>query len=329
MLSRLRSRSTARLRREKWSWLVALAALAAMASASSAAPNQFVILSDIHPNRDPRGGGRVAQMASLTTQLLELHPAFVIQLGDFCGDPGPDPDLSRLEHGVQIFHRLREAGIDVYPVMGNHDIEGDSKTQFLCAHNPPFNPELDPEVNQVVHDRWCRDNRYWYSFDRGAIHFVIIDSNARVEERSRGPAESRWHAVASFLACDLCQRQSNSDRLPTLVFLHHPQYMTGNRKFYEERPLYQVLSQCPDHTVAAVFGGDWHRYEHFRGEDNLGVHVYATPPSIHEPANSPEYIVATVEPGKITFRTVDSITGGPGKSGAAYYPIVGKFTNLK
>jgi hypothetical protein len=307
---------------------VALVSLAALASASWAAPNQFVILSDIHPNRDPRGGGRIAQMASLTQQLLQLRPAFVVQLGDFCGDPGPEPDLSRLEHGVQIFHRLREAGIDVYPVMGNHDIEGDSKIRFLCAHDPPFNPELDPTLNRLVYDRWCRDHRYWYSFDRGGIHFVIVDSNARVEERSRGPGESRWDAVQSFLARDLCQVQDSGDRLPTLVFVHNPHYMIGKSKHYETRPLYRVLTKCPDHTVAAVFGGDWHRYQYFAPEENLGVHTYATPPSIHEPVNHPEYIVATVNPDRITFSTVDSIAGGPGTSGAVYHPIPGRFTSL-
>ena len=136
-------------------WSVALALLVGAASELRAAPNQFVILSDIHPD-----GAAQAQLVTLTEQLLKLRPAFVVQLGDFMGEPTPDMDLNGLEHAVQMFHRLREVGIDVYPVMGNHDVETGNKIKFLCGHTPPLNPELNPNVNRAVYERWCRDHRY-------------------------------------------------------------------------------------------------------------------------------------------------------------------------
>ena len=329
MLAREVSPGPLRLMRAARFWLAALAVLLGTASASWAAPNQFAIVSDIHPSADPKGGGREAQMRSLTEQLVKLNPTFVIQLGDFCGDPGADPDLSRLEHGVQIFHRLREAGIDVYPVMGNHDIETDNKINFLCGHTPPFNPELDPKLNQVVYDRWCRQHRYWYSFNRGGIHFVIIDSNLSPKTDPGG--EPPLEAMQSFMARDLCQHQNNPNQFPTLVFLHHPEYMTGDRGCTGRplrRALAQGLEQGLGHTVAAAFAGHWHYYQYFPAEEQLGVQVYATPPSVHSERHNPEYIVATVEADRITFATVDTATGGPGKSGAVYYPIAGKFTSL-
>ena len=93
-------------------------------------------------------------------------------------------------------------------------------------------------------------------------------------------------------------------------------------------PVYRVLQQCPDHTVVAAFGGDWHVGQGFPPASNLGVHSYATETSAHLVVPDPEYIIATVHPDRITFETVDTKTEGPGKTGLVYYPIPGKFTSL-
>jgi 3',5'-cyclic AMP phosphodiesterase CpdA len=316
-----------------------VALVLAGAVACAAAPNQFVIVSDIHPSPDPNRGADAA-LAGLTEQLLKLHPAFVIQLGDFCGDPGLDPDLSRLDHAVQMFHRLREAGIEVYPVMGNHDIETENKIKFVCAHDPPFNRELDREHNRAVYDRWCRDHHYWYSFNRGGIHFAIIDSNVGPPGKNASPEDSaKWEAMRSWMASDLFEHSNNPGRFPTLVFMHHPEYVTGDRGCVE-RPLYRVLEegreQGREDTVEAVFAGHWHHSETFAPEANRGIRIYATevtvlPKAETGPGSSgyhPEYIVATVTPHKIVFDKVDTQNGGPGQAPNSYSPILGTFTSL-
>lgn len=295
----------------------ALAILAVAASASFSASNQFVILSDIHPAR-----GAEPQLALLLEQLLELKPEFVVTLGDMNGDPEPDAGPDDLNHAMQLFHRLREAGIEIYPTVGNHD--GNPKINYICNHTPPMNIEFDPAFNPTVAERWCGRRRFWYSFNRGGIHFAIINSSV---SSGRSPSgESPWEAMRGWMVRDLCEHASNPNRFPTLVFMHHPQWITRDRGC--GGPLFRLLSECPDNAVAAVFGGDWHAGWNFPPESNLGIQVYATEASVHLVVDDPEYIIATVHPDRITFEKVDTKTGGRGKTGIVYYPIPGKFTSL-
>jgi hypothetical protein len=288
-------------------------ALAVAATVALAAPNQFVILSDMHPAR-----GAEPQLALLLEQLVKLKPAFVITLGDMDGDPEPDAGPDDLNHAVQLLRRLRQAGIEVHPTIGNHD--GSPKIRHICQTVPPMNAEFDPAVNPEVADRWCGEHRFWYSFNRGGIHFATINSNV-------GPSHEQYEKMRQWMERDLCEHAINPNRFPTLLFMHHPEYMTGDRG-YTARPAHALLSRCLDHTVAAVFAGHWHYTQYFPPEGNAGVQVYSTEASAHLQVDNPEYIVATVHPDKITFDKVDTKTGGPGKTPITYYPIPGEFTSL-
>jgi hypothetical protein len=301
--------------------LLAVAGLLALASAASPAPNQFVILSDIHPAR-----GAEPQLKPLTEQLLALKPAFVIQLGDFEGGgtlPGSAPGA---ESAMQLFRTLREAGVDVYPVIGNHDL-GRDKHDFLCTHQPPLNPELDPTTHPAVHERWCDQDHYWYSFNRGGIHFVILDSNVNPAEDQAVPGQTPFADQMAWLKRDVCRGEGNPGRLPTVLLMHDVDFF-GSDTRSAPGPVYRVLQDCPDVPVVAAFGGHWHHGEGFPPENNLGVRSYATEASVHLVVPNPEYIIATVHPDRITFRTVDTRTGGPGKTGLVYDPIPGRFGDL-
>jgi hypothetical protein len=72
---------------------------------------------------------------------------FVIDLGDFCC-PIKDND-----EFVKIW---RSSALTKYNVLGNHDIDTGTKQAFMNHFNMP--------------------NRY-YSFDKGRIHFVVLDPN--------------------------------------------------------------------------------------------------------------------------------------------------------
>jgi hypothetical protein len=302
-----------RISRAACLFVIAVAALIGLVGAAFCAPNQFVILSDMHPAR-----GAEPQLALLLDQITKLKPAFVITLGDMDGDPPPDAGPDELNHAVQLLRRLRQAGIEVYPTIGNHD--GAPKINYICATTPPLNQEFDPAVNPEVAKRWCGQHQFWYSFNRGGIHFAIIDSNV-------GPGNERYAAMRDWMERDLCEHASNPNRFPTLLFMHHPEYMTGDRG-YTARPVHALLSGCLDHAVAAVFAGHWHYTQYFPPENNAGVQVYATTASVHVQVDDPEYMVATVHPDRISFEKVDTKTGGPGKTEIVYYPIPGKFTSL-
>jgi hypothetical protein len=288
---------------------IGILALVSLPVGAFAATNQFVILSDIQPAR-----GAEYQVGLLEDQLLQIDPAFVIQLGDFEGGGSLPGWMEGADSALQIFHALREARIDVYPVIGNHD-QGIDKHRYICNHEPPLNPELDPALNPDIHERWCGSRRYWYSFNRFGVHFVIIDSNLN-------PSHEAYSAQIEWLRRDLCRGEGNPNRLPVVLLMHDVGYLGCDTRS-GPGPVYRILEECPDHPVVAAFGGHWHSGQTFPPENNLGVLCYATEASSILTIDNPEYIVATLHQDRITFESVDTKTGGPGKTGLVYLPLAG------
>lgn len=281
-------------------------ALALLSLAAHAASTRFVILSDTHPAR-----GAEPQLALLQAQLITLAPEFVIHLGDFEGGGALPGWMPGAESSLQLFHALREAGIEVYPVIGNHDLGG-RKHEFICDHRPPLNPEFDAELNAAVHDRWCGARKYWYSFERAGIRFVVLDSNLNA-------GHPGFEEQLAWFEDELCPADS-SYRTPTVLLMHDVGYFGCDTRS-NPGTVYHRLARMPDHPVVAAFGGHWHSGQAFPPENNLGVLVYATEASVHLVVDDPEYIVATVGEDRVTFDTVDTKTGGPGKTGLVYLPI--------
>jgi len=82
---------------------------------------------------------------------------FMIHLGDF-KNGAPDRNLENLELIESIYARFNGPR---YHVLGNHDLDSISKEDFQSLiHNTGIDPEL-------TH----------YSFDRGGVHFVVLDAN--------------------------------------------------------------------------------------------------------------------------------------------------------
>lgn len=82
---------------------------------------------------------------------------FLVHLGDF-KNGAPDRNLENLELIESIYARFNGPR---YHVLGNHDLDSISKEDFQSLiHNTGIDPEL-------TH----------YSFDRGGVHFVVLDAN--------------------------------------------------------------------------------------------------------------------------------------------------------
>lgn len=284
-------------------------------SADTESLSRFVILSDLHPHPSA-----FEQMETLTSHVIELAPAFVVVLGDIAGDEVPgwsEPEIAVIR---TAFNRLLAAGIEVYPVMGNHDVHHrvrDLKSEWFCSADPlPLNPLLGPGDETGARDRFLNGGPYNYAFNRGGLRFVVVDSNIVPPKESWEPERiaqetPRWEAHREWMAEAFCNPASNPDRLPTLVFIHHPEYLTGDRRM-DSRPLFHALEGCREvQTVRALFGGHWHYYEAFPPENNLGVLAWATPPSNHSHDSAVEFIVAEVEGGQVRFEVRDSNTGQP------------------
>lgn len=297
-------------------------------------PNRFVILSDLHPHPSA-----YEQVDTLVERVIALRPAFALVLGDIGGD-APEISTREMEKIRAGFRRLRDAGIEVYPVMGNHDVhprvEGPKVDWFLEQKPTPLNPLFDASKKTPAYEAFERHGPYNYSFNRGGIHFVVVDSNTippkgNLEPQREAERKARWEIQERWLKDELCGHVNNPKRLPTLVFLHHPEYMTGDREMVS-RPLYRVLESCREgQTVKAVFGGHWHYGQNFPADGNLGAEVYAVPVSVHPDSRPIEFIVADVQPDQIVLTPHDVLTGRPrtDPKPLQYRPIPGRFGNVR
>jgi len=258
-----------------------------------------VIVSDLHPTH-----AIIDQLDRLTREVLEIRPAFVVQLGDVGNDSFPGESVWQMKVIDAAFRRWREAGIEIHVAVGNHDVPADKpgvavlKRNWFASQLPPYpmNAQLDADKHPEIWKRYCLEGKHYYAFTWRGVHFVIMDSENITD-----------HQLA-WLEAVLCRHEGNPSRYPTLVFAHDPHVMTGDRG-HISRPLYRILEKCPDgHCVQAVFGGDFHYAQYWPPEENLGAHVYAVPASVlnfaihhpQEPAYT-EYIIATVTEDEIAF----------------------------
>lgn len=258
-----------------------------------ALPNEFVIVSDTQ---------NIDGVDEMTKQIIELEPAFVIAVGDV---------PSAFDARVDCFRRLREAGLDVHIAMGNHD-HGPKLLVRSLLPPYPLNREVDPVLRFVV------ENKYYYSFNRGRIHFVIVDTCTDDKEK-----EIEW------LKADLIDHVNNPNRYPSIVFMHYPDWMM-RRDDGTGGPVYQVLAEHSEkHTVIAAFAGHTHKGKLYPAEQTLGIPLYTLHPSAPFGADlHTEYVVAKVDPGQIRFER--RVVLDDGKSGDfTIAPLEGKFTNLR
>jgi hypothetical protein len=259
---------------------------------SPCADNQFVIVSDTQT---------IDGVDRMTREIIELDPPFVISVGDV---------PSAFDPRVRSFERIREAGIDVHIALGNHD--GGVRPHLVSDLPPaPFNREVDPIL------RFGVENRFYYSFNRGGIHFVIADTCTDDKE-----AHYEW------LVEDLAKHSNNPERLPAIVFMHYPSWMLKSDS-PDGNQIYRVLAEYPDaHTVRAGFAGHTHKGYAYPLEDSAGVPLYTLHPSAPFGADThTEYVIATVHPDRITFERKVVLDAGR-SGGFEIQPVYGEFGSL-
>lgn len=318
-------------------WLVAAVAALSISLPCPARSNQFVILSDLHISGGHDRANVPQQMEKVAREVLEIRPAFVVILGDVGGESMANTTLScdaicEMKLIDAALRKWREAGIEIHVAVGNHDVPQGKpevaayKRSWFASQFPPYpmNASLDATINPETWKRYFLEKQYYYAFTWHGIQFVIMDSN----DIERGDGRD-WDIAArqrEWLVKTLCQHEGNPSQYPSLVFMHHPEWMSGDRGC-TFRPLYRVLGKNPDgHSVKAVFGGHYHRAQYWPPEDNLGVHVYATPATVLCHSYT-EYIVATVSEDRITFerRLVAPPQDGRMGDKVEYHPIPGTF----
>jgi hypothetical protein len=168
-----------------------------------------------------------------------------LMLGDNAYSNGTDA-----EYQAAIFDMyptiLRNAFL--WPTIGNHDTAGSSNPPASLPYYSIFTLPTNGEAGGLP-----SGTEDYYSFDRGNIHFVCLDS--MTSDRSATGAMATW------LANDLAATAQDW----IIAFWHHPPYSKGSHNSDTETQLVQMRSNIlpilEDHGVDLVLTGHSHSYE--------------------------------------------------------------------
>lgn len=191
----------------------------------------FVVFGDCHVGRSPETDAICRELVSRLNR--EKDVAFAVNVGDFA-DHGKK---SAYEKYLRIISGLR---IKVYHVPGNHDLAGDGYKYY----------------KQMINDK------YYYSFDHGNSHFVILNN---AYARSFGAKQFAW----------LKQDLASTKKKHIFVFMHRPMfdpaeifsgYVMSGREVIKE--LMRIFDK---HGVDYVFAGHIHGYASSRRDSTFYV----------------------------------------------------------
>ena len=182
-----------------------------------------------------------------TVEALGDQPVFGVTGGDITFD---SPELyPQYEAAVQTM------GVPFLQVLGNHDMDYGAPTDDRSAAT--YREQFGPT---------------YYSFDRGAVHYVVLDDVFWNQDEYFGYVDD---AQLAWLAADLQRVESGR---PVVVFQHIPAYSTLSIREGEARPeltesvtnrsaLYELLSDYDAH----ILSGHTHEHEHVL---RAGVHEH-------------------------------------------------------
>jgi 3',5'-cyclic AMP phosphodiesterase CpdA len=173
--------------------------LGLVGDASAAAPDAgaftFLQISDSHVGFDkpanPNALGTLREAIG-KVKSMPARPSFMIHTGDIT-------HLSKAAEFDNADAVIREAGLDVHYVPGEHDI-------------------IDEEQGKAYLDRYGKGTKGagWYSFDSGGVHFIGL---VNVVDLKAGGLGNLGAEQLAWLADDIAGK---SDSTPIVVFAHIP-----------------------------------------------------------------------------------------------------------
>jgi hypothetical protein len=173
-----------------------------------------------------------------TAALIDRIAGTVFTLGDNSQDTGT-PDQFRNCYGPSWGRHLARTR----PTVGNHDRLTPGATGYFGYFGAAAGP----------------DGRGYYSYELGAWHVVVLDSNCwDVGGCEKGSPQERW------LRTDLALHPADC----TLAMWHHPRFSSGFAgNHVDYRDIWTALS---DNHAEVVLSGHDHDYERFTPQDADG-----------------------------------------------------------
>jgi len=181
------------------------------------------------------------KLAECVQFMNEQKVDFLIELGDFKDQDTPPAEEKTLGYLRTVEKEFQRFSGPTYHVLGNHDMDTISKTQFLANI---INTNQDPY-------------RTYYSFDQGGIHFVVLDANYLADGTDYNHGNFHWtDANVPPQELDWLEKDLSAAPLPTIVFIH--QLLDGKGSVYVKNAykVRQVLQKSGQ--VLTVFQGHHH-----------------------------------------------------------------------
>ncbi len=222
-----------------------------LADEPAASPRVRVgMLTDLHYADKPPAGTRyyretLTKLEEAAQQFEQQRPQLVIELGDLID--AADTVETELSYLKRIQRSMAALPGQKHYVLGNHCVETLTKQEFLG------------EVGQ---------ERSYYSFDAGGVHFVVLDACFRSDFVPYGRKNSRWDD-ANLPAAELDWLRSDLEAAagPVIVLIHQRLDVQNHYGVKNAADARKLLEQSG--KVLAVFQGHSHKNDYREIE---GIH---------------------------------------------------------
>jgi len=176
----------------------------------------------------------------LFAEMHRREPDGVLHLGDLVTWGSSEAHWRKLDAELAA---LRDAGVPVMPVVGNHD------RMWLARAGLSRLRARFPVLAE----------RTWYTFRCADVAFLALDSNLGPTERAARLAQERW------LERTLAEADADPDVRAVIAYWHHPPF-TNSRVV---RPSSLAVDRfvpalASSKKALACFTGHCHAFEHFR-----------------------------------------------------------------
>ncbi len=211
---------------------------------------RFSLVTDLHHADKPALGSRyyretLGKLAQAAAQFQQDKPSFVVELGDLI-DAADSVDVE-LGYLARVNREFSAISPNRHYVLGNHCVDMLTKDEFLGS------------VGQ---------QRSYYSFDQGGLHFVVLDSCFRADGEPYGRKNFQWtdanlprHEL-QWLAADLTETPRK-----VVVFAHQRLDVTDHYSVKNAAEARAILEASG--KVLAVFQGHSHQNDY---QDIAGIH---------------------------------------------------------
>ena len=171
---------------------------------------RFGLITDVHyadrePAKERYYNQSLGKLSEFITRMNREKVDFVVELGDFKDQdevPNEANTLKYLTDVESVFHQFNGP---TYHVLGNHDMDGITKTQFL----------------ERVENTGIPKDKNYYSFNRKGVHFIVLDGNFTSDGKDYN--KDNYRNVESWIPedqVDWLKEDLKTNQLPAIVFIH-------------------------------------------------------------------------------------------------------------